>query len=71
MRDDWILDVLADLGEFARANHLEALARELLRARQVAMVELSLGDVVIAGGGDRRAGPHGAHTGDHPERQGP
>ena len=71
MRDDWILDVLADLGEFARANRLEALACELLRARQVAMVELSLGDVVIAGGGDERAGSLGAHTGDHSERQGP
>lgn len=71
MRDDWILDVLADLCEFARVNHLEDLARELLRVRQVAMVELSLGDVVIAGGGDQRAGSHGAHTGDHPKRQGP
>ena len=71
MRDDWILDVLADLGEFARVNHLEALACELVRARQVAMVELSVERVVIAGGGDQRAGSHAAHIGDHSERQGP
>jgi hypothetical protein len=58
--------VLADLGEFARVNHLEALARELLRARHVAMAELSAERVVA--GGDRRAGSHGAHTGDYPER---
>jgi hypothetical protein len=70
MRDDWILDVLADLGEFARVNQLEALARELLRARQVAMIELSAERVLISGGGDQRAGSHGAHTGNHSERQG-
>ena len=70
MQDDWILDVLADLGEFARVNQLEELARELVRARQVAMVELSAGSVVVAGGGGRRAGSCGAHSGNHSERQG-
>ena len=71
MRDDWIIDVLADLCEFARANHLDGLATELKRARQIAMVELSAVDVVVAGGGDRGAGSLGAHTGNHTDRQGP
>lgn len=70
MQDDWILDVLADLGEFARANHLEGLERELERARQVARVELSAGAVLVAGGGGLRAGSCGAHSGNHSERQG-
>ena len=71
MQDDWILDVLADLGEFAQANRLEALARELARAREVAMIELSLETVAIAGGGDRGAGSVGARSGNYPERPGP
>jgi hypothetical protein len=71
MRDDWILDVLADLCEFARVNHLDGLATELARARQVAMAELSAGVMLAAGGGDRGAGSLGAHTGNHTERQGP
>jgi hypothetical protein len=71
MRDDWILDVLADLGEFAQANRLEALAHELSRAREVAIIELSLETVAMAGGGDRGAGSVRAHSGNHPERPGP
>jgi hypothetical protein len=71
MQDDWILDVLADLGEFAQANRLDALARELARAREVAVIELSLETVAMAGGGDRGAGSAGARSGNYPERPGP
>ena len=71
MRDDWILDVLSDLGEFAQANRLEALARELARAREVAVIELSLETLALAGGGDHVAGSLGARSGNHPERPGP
>jgi len=41
-RDDWILDVLADLKAFAGANDLPFLAESLDDARRLAAVELSL-----------------------------
>jgi hypothetical protein len=71
MRDDWILDVLADLGDFARINHLEALAFALGKARDVARVELSAERIMRAGGGDLGAGSLGAHTRNLPDRPGP
>ena len=70
MQDDWIIDVLDDLAEFARLNRLEELVLELARTRQVALVELSAGAVLAAGGGARSAGSLGAHTGNLSERQG-
>ncbi len=71
MQDNWILDVLADLGDFARANHLEALASALQRASDVAVVELSRESVLLLGGGDHGAGSLGAHRREFPERPGP
>ena len=41
MRSDWILDVLADLKTFARANELVALAEQLDDTSIVAMAEIS------------------------------
>ncbi len=69
MQDDWILDVLADLADFARTNHLEALAFALDRARSVALVELSAENVFVAGA--HGAGSRGAHSRKLPERPGP
>lgn len=41
MRNDWILDVLADLKAFAQANGLNTLAEQLEDTALVAAVELS------------------------------
>lgn len=41
MQNDWILDVLADLKNFADANGLGALAQQLDDAKLVAAVEIS------------------------------
>jgi hypothetical protein len=71
MQDNWILDVLADLGDFARANHLEALTSALERASEVATVELSGESVLLPGGGGQGAGSLGAHRREFPERPGP
>jgi hypothetical protein len=68
MQNDWILDVLTDLEDFARANDLEWLAGELHRTREVAEVELSLRGHVFGWGGDQGAGSVGARSGNHPER---
>jgi hypothetical protein len=41
MRNDWILDVLADLRTFARENGLPELAERLDDAQQVAVAEIA------------------------------
>jgi hypothetical protein len=41
MANDWILDVLADLKQFAARNDLSALAEQLERATAVASFELA------------------------------
>ncbi|MFA3917135.1 hypothetical protein [Ruegeria hyattellae] len=40
-RNDWILDVLADLKTFASANGLETLAEQLGDTRLIAAVEIA------------------------------
>lgn len=42
MRNEWILDVLADLQRFARDNGLSVLAEQLDDTRLVAATELAL-----------------------------
>ena len=42
MRDDWILDVLADLRAFAMANQLPRTAEQLDDAALIALAEMSL-----------------------------
>lgn len=42
MRNEWILDVLADLQTFARDNGLSALAEQMNETRLVAATELAL-----------------------------
>lgn len=41
MQHDWILDVLEDLGAFARANGLPQLAEDLGEVRLTAMSEIA------------------------------
>ena len=41
MKNDWILDVLADLKTFAKANSLAALAEQLETATLVAAAEIA------------------------------
>ena len=41
MRDDWILDLLADLRSFAAANQLPRLAEQLDDTAIIALAELS------------------------------
>ena len=41
MKHEWILDVLADLKNFARANDLPALAEQLSDTADLAAVEIS------------------------------
>ncbi|RYH08798.1 hypothetical protein [Tropicimonas sp. IMCC6043] len=48
MKHAWILDVLTDLGSYARGNGLTALAEQLDDARHVASAEI----VCQAGGSD-------------------
>ncbi|MCA0964246.1 hypothetical protein [Salipiger bermudensis] len=57
MRHEWIIDVLTDLGGYARANALEALAEQLEGARAVAEVELA------PSAGERGFGTSGQGTG--------
>jgi len=41
MKNDWILDVLADLKTFATANGMPALAEQLAETAELAAVEIS------------------------------
>jgi hypothetical protein len=68
--DDWILDVLADLGEFARTNRLDALALELTRVRRFAAAELSSQRIAVSVEGCRNAESARAGVGHVSERQG-
>lgn len=43
MSHDWLLDVLADLRSYARANGLAALERELREVAETAAAELAGG----------------------------
>ena len=41
MQHDWILDVLVDLKNFARANGLPAVADKLTETTDLAMIEIA------------------------------
>ncbi len=41
MKNDWIIDVLADLNSFAKSNGLPALAKQLEETAILASVELA------------------------------
>ncbi len=44
MKNDWILDVLSDLKNFAQSNGHALLAEQLAQARLVAAVEMASAD---------------------------
>ena len=67
MKNDWILDVLADLRTFAQANGLEALADQLDDTRLVAATEIvSMAERAKAArnGEDAEAGSHPGGAGE-------
>jgi hypothetical protein len=41
IRNEWVLDVLADIKSFAVANNLTALADQLDQTRQIAAAEIA------------------------------
>jgi hypothetical protein len=45
MKNDWILDVLSDLKNFAQSNGHALLAEHLAQARLVAAVEMASADM--------------------------
>ncbi|MEK9734789.1 MAG: hypothetical protein VW297_10310 [Paracoccaceae bacterium] len=40
MKQDWIIDVLSDLGKFAKDNGMDALASRIKDAQLMTMVEI-------------------------------
>ena len=40
MKQDWIIDVLSDLGKFAKDNGMDALSSRIEDAQLMAMVEI-------------------------------
>lgn len=63
MQHDWILEVLEDLGAYARANGLPELAGELLDVRLLAMSEIASGAGGTAAGERISAGRHSGKAG--------
>lgn len=60
MQHDWILDVLADLRTFAKANSLEALAEQLEDTTLIAAAEIASrqGKTHVGAHGEKgRSGP--------------
>ena len=45
MRNDWILDVLADLRSFAQLNGMQVLADSLTETAELAMTEIEMASV--------------------------
>jgi len=41
MKNDWILDVLVDLKNFAQVNDLPAVAEKLIETTDLAMIEIA------------------------------
>lgn len=58
MKNDWILDVLADLKAFAQSNDLPALAEQLTRSADMAAVEMASAQIKVrrTHGDDFKAG---------------
>lgn len=65
MTHDWILDVLVDLKNFARANGLPALADKLTETTDLAMIEIASVEKKArsAHGNDFTTGTHPGRTG--------
>lgn len=73
MEHDWILDVLADLRNYASRNNLPALAEQLQETSLLAAVEISSVESAGKDGMTPHARRHGGHArpvaaGDIPRR---
>jgi len=64
MAQDWILDVLTDLRDFARANGLPATAEQLDDTRMMALAEIASQSERAPLGDKGRAGAHIGTAGD-------
>ena len=65
MNHEWILDVLTDLGAYARKHDLRALAEQLDDTRHVASAEIATRTVFAASGATERRQPKSAsHEGE-------
>lgn len=60
MKNDWILDVLADLKAFAHANDMPGLADQLGKTAETASAEIrsTQQEVTLAHGDDRASGSY-------------
>lgn len=65
MKNEWILDVLADLKNFAKANGLPALADQLADTADLAAIEIMSEDkkARTVNGSDASFGQHSAAIG--------
>ena len=65
MQHDWILDVLVDLKNVARANGLPAVAEKLTETTDLAMIEIASVEKRVRSqhGGDGTFGLHSGGTG--------
>jgi threonine/homoserine efflux transporter RhtA len=67
MKNDWILDVLADLKSFAQSNGHVLLAEQLTQARIVATVEIAsagAGGTIAFHGDEAPVGTNSRGTGE-------
>lgn len=66
MKNDWILDVLADLTAFAHANNLPALAEQLGKTADTANAEIQSTQqgVTVSHGDDGAGGTYLGGVGD-------
>lgn len=66
MKNDWILDVLVDLKNFAIANGLPAVADMLTETTDLAMIEIASAEKKVSGphGNDYAIGNYLGATGD-------
>lgn len=65
MKNDWILDVLTDLKEFARKNGLVALAEQLDDALLIGATELMSAEGIVRGATNGDGKTAGTHTGSY------
>ncbi|NDR58972.1 hypothetical protein FPS10_21515 [Pseudoruegeria sp. M32A2M] len=65
MNHEWILDVLTDLGAYAREHDLHALSEQLDDARHVASAEIATRAVAsVPNGTERRQPKPASHEGE-------
>ena len=65
MKNDWILDVLTDLKEFARKNRLAALSEQLDDALLIGAAELMSAEGTVHGALNGDGDKAGTHPGSH------